>query len=231
MLKLETMHKYVELANSAMKAHRANLVNLSVCISKGNRKIGRCMNVSLLPILTCGHNCKVCNRICYDLNACLQYGNVLNARARNTVLAIYDRDRFFSQIDDAMNRRRKNKFFRWHVGGDLLDLDYFSRIVENARRHPDFIIWTYTKQFDLVNEYVSTHGGTKEKAIPNNLSIMFSEWEGLPMDNMYGFATFTCILKGRAFPSDRYECNGNCEFCIANGVGCPYQMNSAVHEH
>ena len=60
--------------------------NIHIVISKGNRKIGHTMNVSLLPIFTCA-NCKECKMFCYDIKACLQYPkNVLSARVKNTVL-------------------------------------------------------------------------------------------------------------------------------------------------
>ena len=160
MLKRETLQKYIAAVNALIAVLMPIIETLRVCISKGNRKIGRCMNVSVAPIFTCGGACRVCKCICYDLRACLPYVNVLNARVRNYLLAMYRRDFFFDSIDEAMNRRRKNKFFRWHVGGDILDYDYFCRMVENARRHPDFIIWTYTKRYHFVNRYVAEHGGS-----------------------------------------------------------------------
>ena len=209
MLKRETLQKYINVVNSLIPVLLAILESLHVCISKGNRKIGRCMNVSTAPIFTCGGACKVCKCLCYDLRACLQYGTALQARVRNYLLAMYDRDRFFREIDEAMSRRRKNKFFRWHVGGDIIDYDYFCRMVDNARRHPDFIIWTYTKRYAFVNRYVAEHGGSIEAAIPANLSIMFSVWEGLECVNPYGFATFECVLTGHAWPAGVHHCPGN----------------------
>ena len=131
---------------------------VKLAISAGNRKIGRVMNVSLPPMLTC-HNCAQCQQICYDVKACAQYPDtVIDARARNLAILKLDRDAYFARIDAAMNRRRKNKFFRWHVAGDIVDLDYFVRMVENARKHPDFIIWTYTKHYAIVNQYCETFG-------------------------------------------------------------------------
>ena len=231
MLKRETIAKYVREVN-ALKAEMLTKVgSLHVCISKGNVKIGRCMNVSLAPIFTCGGACRVCCGICYDMKACLQYGNVLNARVRNYVLAMYDRNRFFAEIDVAMNRRRKNKAMRWHVGGDMLDVDYFSRIVDNARRHPDFVIWTYTKRYEIINEYVRTHGGSIAKALPDNLSIMFSVWDGLECVNPYGFATFECVLDGHEWPAGIHHCPGNCDICLQSGTGCPARQSSAVGQH
>ena len=54
---------------------------VNISISDGNNKIGRCMNVSLAPIVTCA-NCKECKHYCYDVKACCQYENVRIARAK-----------------------------------------------------------------------------------------------------------------------------------------------------
>jgi len=231
MFKTETIAKYIKAISEAINASKKNIDNLHVCISKGNQKIGKTMNVSLAPIRTCGGNCRVCKCICYDIKACMQYGNVMNARARNTALQEIDRDRYFAEIDQAMKRRRANKFLRWHVGGDIVDYDYFCRMVENAKNNPDFIVWTYTKQYHIVNQYVKEHGGSIAEAIPSNISIMFSVWKGLHCDNPYGFSTFTCVLKGEVWPHKTYHCTGNCQACIDSGHGCPHQESSAVAEH
>lgn len=230
----ETINKYMAMAAGMIQKVRANMADYEVSVSKGNNKIGKCLNVSLLPIITCGGNCKVCKGICYDIKACLRFPGirgVLGARAKNTVLAMFDRERYFAQIDGMMTRRRTNKVMRWHVGGDIPDYDYLCRMIDNARNHPDFVIWTYTKQYSLVNRYVAEHGGSIEAAIPANLSIMFSVWEGLECENPYGFATFTCVLNGHEWPQGVHKCDGACHRCLEGRYGCPFRMSSAVAEH
>ena len=227
--KSSTIAKYRALLNDAMNHYKCGVCHVS--ISLGNRKIGKCLNVSLAPIIACGANCRVCAGICYDIKACLFRKQVLDARARNTVLALYERDEYFEEIDRKMTNRRKHKVFRWHVGGDIPDSDYFERMIENARKHPDFVIWTYTKQYHIVNDYVRSHGGNIESAIPSNLSIMYSVWDGLTCDNPYGFATFECVLDGHEWPIGVHKCNGACHECVEHQTGCPYRINSAVAEH
>lgn len=206
-----------------------------ICISKGNRKIGKVMNVSLMPVVTC-HNCKECKKLCYDIKACLQYPNtVIDARMRNTVLAIHFRDEYFSLIDKACSRRRLNKYFRWHVAGDMLDMDYFERVLTVCRNHPDFKFWTYTKYYDLINEYCDRYG---KESIPENFSIMFSEWDGMPMNNPYNFPVFSCKLKdGNKNKTEEefqkmFKCPGNCDICKqGNGHGCIGKENTYCLEH
>ena len=231
----ETIVKYVKTMSDLIAGYTFMLKRetpLKVAISMGNRKIGRVMNVSTAPMFTCGGNCKECKNLCYDLKACNQYENVRNARAKNTAMAKHARIEYFRQIDVAMSRRKKNKFFRWHVAGDIIDMDYLDRMAENAKKHSDFTIWTYTKQYDIVNEYVRTHGGNRRVAIPANLTIMFSEWRGLAMDNPYGFPEFRVIFKGESIPSDcTWICPGNCDICKAAHRGCIAGETTYAHEH
>lgn len=227
----ETIAKYMMLINQAIIKAVAILSTLHVCIVRGNRKLGRILNVSLAPLLTCGGACRVCKMICYDIKACLFRPTVLWARARNTALALYDRDRYFAEIEHALSPRRKIKAFRWHVGGDIPDYDYFCHMVDVARRFPDWRFWTYTKQYEIVNRYIAEHGGSIGEALPENLSIMFSVWADLECINPYGFATFECVLDGHEWPDGITECPGNCEICLDGGTGCPWRKSSAVHEH
>ena len=232
-----TIIKYIRDMKALIDGYTFAIENetaLKVAISYGNRKIGRVMNVSTAPMFTCGGNCKYCKNLCYDVKACLQYSNVRVARARNTALSRKARAFFFEQIDVAMTRRRRNKYFRWHVAGDIQDADYLARMIENARKHADFKIWTYTKQYSIVNEYVRTHGGSRAAAIPANLTIMFSEWRGLPMDNPYGFPEFRVVFKDDAIkpdPAKVYYCPGNCDICKENGRGCINGETTYANEH
>lgn len=206
---------------------------LHVTISKGNSKIGKVMNVSIMPLLSCG-NCGQCMSYCYDVKACVQYTNVLRARMKNLFLAHEYRDRYFDEIDTAMNRRRKHKYFRWHVGGEIPDYDYFCRMVENAKRHPDFVIWTYTKMYQFVNRYCSENG---RDSIPSNFTIMFSEWDGTPLNNPYNFPIFTCKLKegnknhSVEFFDSLWRCPGNCDICKKAKRGCVVSESAYADEH
>lgn len=191
---------------------------LSIVISSGNSKIGRCMNVSLAPIITCG-NCKECKAFCYDVKACLQYENVRKARAKNTAIFKHSREEFFNQLWAKMSRKKNNKFLRFHVSGEIMDINHIEWIIKTAEMFPDFTIWTYTKMYGIVNEYIRQHGGTKG-CIPANLTIMYSEWKGLPIINPYNMPVFRCIEEGEAAPAGMSKCPGNCDICKATHSGC-----------
>ena len=228
MYSMETIQKVVRLMNSRADELRAIPVEqIPLAISKGNRKIGLVMNVSLPPILSCA-NCAGCSKLCYDIKACVQYPQtVIDARMRNYSVLLRDRNEYFARIEQAISRRRKNKFFRWHVAGDIIDIDYFDRIVKIAREHSDFKFWTYTKNYAVVNRWCDEHGAD---AIPANFSVMFSEWRGMPMNNPHGFPEFRVVFKDEQKPNGFY-CPGNCDICKQNGRGCIARETVYCMEH
>ena len=222
--KKETLKKLIETFNEFMREY-ARVKDLKLCISLGNRKIGRVMNVSLPPVLSCGR-CKECMHYCYDIKACMQHPReVARARVRNYVLLKRDRAEYFRQVEDAIRRRRTNKYFRWHVAGDIVDADYFRQMVAIAERHPDFTFWTYTKMYHIVNAFIDEGG-----RVPENLHIMFSEWRGLAMENPHSMPEFRVVFKGEVAP-EGYYCPGNCDICKASGRGCLAGETTYAHEH
>ena len=236
--KHETLKKVVRLLRSAIDFYKTEIEtekHLAASISTGNVKIGRVINVSLAPILTCGPACKHCLHFCYDIKACLQYPNVLLARARNTALALYDRQNYFDQIEKAIARRRTNFYFRWHVGGDIPDYNYFDNMARIAAKYPHFKFWTYTKQYRIVNSWIKNNG-----PLPANLCVMFSQWKvknsdgsitAVPFQNPYNLPVFTVRFAEEEKPANMFKCPGNCDICKANNTGCIGKQNTYNDAH
>ena len=230
----ETIKNVITKLNTAIHSYdHTDVKNIKLAISHGNKKIGKVMNVSIAPIITCGNHCKECKCFCYDIKAVNMYPSCLDARARNTAILLKDREEYFNRIENAINRRKKNKFFRWHVAGEIIDINYFSHMVEIAKRHPDFIFWTYTKNYTVVNAYCDQFG---RENIPNNFHIMFSKWDGKPLVNPYNFPVFACKLKNGNKDNDfdfskAMKCPGNCDICKEHKIGCIGGMNTYAIEH
>ena len=80
-------------------------------------------------------------------------------------------------------------------------------------------------------------GGRMNPAIPDNLHIMFSKWDGLPMSNPYKFPVFACRLKnGNVDTSDdwfakTFKCPGNCDICKEKKCGCIGGRDTYADEH
>lgn len=227
----KTLKSYIERMNDAIAWYaRFPVESLEVCISDGNIKVGNVKNVSLPPIISC-HNCHECKKECYDIKACIQYKNVMNARARNYSILKRNFDLYWYQIRSKISRMKKVKYFRFHVGGDMVSKEYLVEVIKTAKMFPHIRFWTYTKYHAIVNTYVRENGGSKGKAIPANLSIMFSEWSGMEMVNPYGFGTFIAVDKGQTPPENVWHCTGDCGLCIKMNRGCIINETSWVWKH
>lgn len=225
---------YVRKMNDTIAWYaRFPVESLSVCISAGNDKIGHAWNLSTAPLFTCG-NCKECAHDCYDIKACIQYKNVMNARARNLSILRRNYDLYWEQIRDRIRRIEKNskyKYFRFHVGGEIPFPQYFADMVKTARMFPAVRFWTYTKMRDIVNDYIRTHGGSKEKAFPHNFECMLSVWFDEVIDNPFRLPVFICIPKGAEPPAGMFRCPGNCDYCKEHHTGCIYGVSSYTELH
>lgn len=228
MLTIESLKKYHEKLEERIAFYDAiPLESLTVSISKGNKKVGSVDNVSLPSDKTCPH-CKDCQLACYDKKACLQYPNVINARAKNYSIMKRSLEKYFNDIREWLKKSKKP--FRFHVGGDIVNEEYLDGMVKVTNEISNNLDWTYTKSQDIVNEYIRKNGGEWKKIAPN-LVIMYSKWGHVPIDNPYNMPVFWCIVKGQEKPKDMYHCPENCQICIANHRGCPYGESAWIDEH
>lgn len=210
--------KMVDLSTAAA----LNLDNITTNISKGNTKTGALVpSVSLIPVHDC-NNCATCSAGCYAVRNVCWRPSVQKNVAENSALARNDRDRYFNDIERAA---RGARFFRFHVSGDVLDYDYFSRMVEMAKKCPWCTFLAFTKDFKDVNRYIAING-----SLPENLKIIFSDWRGLEMPNPYNFPisspvwfdkeTGKEVERGPHCTNIVKWCGGDCSECAINGAGC-----------
>lgn len=186
---------------------------LHVNISRGNRKMGMIPSVSLPAIVTCRKDCSCC-KICYAKKLERIYKNVREAYARNLRILVNDPGKYWREVKEAV---AKNRFFRFHVSGDIPNYEYFCRMVETAAENPNCQILAFTKRFDFVNRFVKFNGW-----YPENLHIIFSAWDDIEMDNPYGIPEAHVRFKNgeTTAKSCAVECYGNCTECSVAGCGC-----------
>jgi hypothetical protein len=187
------------------------MANKTISISTGNKKMGQIPSVSLPPVVTC-KNCSTCAKKCYAAKLCRIYKTVREAYDRNLEILKEDRDSYFFQVKAAAITSR---YFRFHVSGDIIDADYLDRMVKLARELKGTEFLAFTKNYEDVNEYFTTHKK------PKNLHLIFSlPFTGAKIENPHNLPQAAVILKGQT-PDENWKiCGGNCTECACKGVGC-----------
>ena len=199
---------------------------MKVSISTGNRKMGAIPSVSLPPIVTCPAGCP-CAKKCYAAKMARIYPSVRKAYQNNLDILQSNPGEYWHQVNQAV---KINRYFRFHVSGDIPTPEYFAEMVNVARQNPGTEILVFTKRYQIVNDYITESG-----KLPENLHLIFSQWgDNWTVPNPHNLPTAAVIFKGQEPADDWKVCGGNCTECACRGVGC-WQLKQgetiAFYEH
>lgn len=170
-------------------------------ISKGNSKLGKIPNISLVPVKDCG-NCSGCKTDCYALKSYKQYPNVRAAWQQNSTMHKLSLESTNYHIRKWFDKN-KPEYFRIHVAGDFLNQEHVDMWVKIAEDYRDTKFLAFTKMGNL------TYMGT-----PPNLSIIASQWPG--MNNNLHYLRYAGLEKDKKFmawSTPKYNCPGSCTTC------------------
>ena len=134
-------------------------------LSPGNSKIGKVLNVSLPPVVSCPAGVP-CGRLCYARKAFRSYPTAREAWEHNWDLLQSDPDAFFAGIADSIDEERP-ELFRWWVSGDTPDQECLRRQFELARIFPRVRFLQFTKNH-----------GLDFRGRPGNFALVLSMWPG-----------------------------------------------------
>lgn len=202
---------------------------MTVHISPGNSKMGAIPSVSLPAVITCRQDAP-CYAKCYARRLELFRKSVRESYMDNYELYKSDPDTYWREVEGAI---MMNRFFRFHVSGDIPDAGYLARMVGAAYRNPHCEILCFTKRYEMVNSYILQRNNVP---IPPNLHLIFSAWQGLQMENPWNlpeahvaYKDGTTTAKDGAVP-----CGGNCTTCAKTNGGCwslKCGEQLVIHEH
>ena len=184
----------------------------TVKISPGNSKLGAIPSVSLPSVLTC--RVCACQKKCYARKLERIRKSVAAAYAHNLNILQNDPDVYWREVEAAIMMSR---FFRFHVSGDIPDMDYLIHMVDVSARNQHCQILCFTKKYEFVNEFIEKHG-----PLPNNLHMIFSGWVGLEMVNPFSLPEAHVRYRDvstTAAPGAT-DCGGNCTECAVTDGGC-----------
>ena len=182
-----------------------------VSISKGNSKMGAIPSVSLPACITCNPNAP-CFKLCYAAKITRLYKTVKTAYENNLNILTENPGAYWDQVKQGAAMAR---YFRYHVSGDIPNIEYFKQMIKLAEELPKTSFLAFTKQYNIVNQFLSDGG-----VIPENLKIIFSNWGSWKCENPFNLPNCEVILKGAEPSPDWKICGGNCTECACRGIGC-----------
>ena len=188
-----------------------NCNDLLVSISPGNIKLGAIPSVSLPACITCNPSAP-CFLDCYAARIERRYKQSRAAYQRNLDILKADPGAYWLQVKAAA---MVNRFFRYHVSGDIPNADYLVNMIKVAKELPQTNFLAFTKQYYIVNQFINDGG-----SIPKNLKIIFSNWGAWKCDNPHNLPLCEIIFNDTEINPDWKICGGNCTDCACRGIGC-----------
>lgn len=176
-------------------------------VSKGNTKLGNITNINVSTKVCEGLKLPCFGNGCYACKGRYLFSNV-KRRLEENLESYYNQHTEFT-TNEISKQLPESGRVRWHSAGEIPDFGYFFMMVDLANKHQNLQFLAYTKRYALVNAYIG-YG----HQIPQNLTIVFSEWEGLEMENPYNMpvaqvAEFDNKWKGQR----QFTCSGSCANC------------------
>lgn len=234
-----------------VKYHLTIDSDTTVKIQNGNSKLGKGIyTVNLLPgdnpltlkdgtqltniAGSCAGCCSGCKADCYAVSDAKRYHNtVVPSQGKNTLLARFDRPRFFADVQRFIDYNMIAAM-RVHSSGEFLSYDYFCDWLDLARKNPEIKFYCYTKRFNFIDRYIKAGN-----EIPENFTINVSIWKN-NYDNPYQLPEFiyddgTDPALENVFHCPASDKNGNktgmtcaaCKLCINAKPG----QKIAVYAH
>jgi hypothetical protein len=194
-------------------------------VSKGNSKLGRIYNINLPAITSCASDAP-CKKSCYANKGTFKYKNVRECYQRN--LATFLNTPSQAELDILLQLPHVDSnlvtlYCRIHTSGDFYNLDYLKMIVNICNKRPYIKFMAFTKKYELINNFIDNGG-----VVPDNLTIIFSHWEGYNMPNKHLFPCAYVKEFTNVNLDSSFECAGLCEICYKCWM---LKSNESVYFH
>ena len=159
-----------------------------ISISSGNIKMGDISSVSLPAVVTCRPDAP-CFAKCYARKMCAYRENVRASYERNLDIYRNNPESYWLQLRAHCSMVSA---FRFHVSGDIPDIQYLEGMIKLARDCKNCQFLVFTKRAEWINDKISALKKQK-KALPKNLHIVISNWGLWTLPNPYGLPVTNVI--------------------------------------
>lgn len=185
-----------------------------ITISTTNSKLGSFIpSFNFPPIVTCRKDAP-CKKMCYACKGNFLFKNVKLSSLNNYQAFLKDSKRVEKEIINFVdNKLTTFKYFRWFSSGDIASKDVLQMMVNIAKKVKKTKFLCFTKQFEIVNDYL------KNNTLPKNLIIVYSHWDkSFKVDNPYNMPTshiaFRDATLNEEISKNTFECKNDCSKCL-----------------
>lgn len=205
--------KEFKMSRDEYIAHLATKTN-KIHMTTKNKKTGPAILDLAFPVCTCREDAP-CKETCYARKGTQKITVVQAAYYRNWRLWNENPDNFFEQVYYEIKYSGLTTV-RFFDSGDFPNYDFLERVISLCEKTPDVKYMAFTKQYEIVNNYISKNG-----KLPNNLNIIFSAWDKLwDVPNPYNLPVAYVDFKNKRlnpeFPKNSFRCpmrESTCSAC------------------
>ena len=147
---------------------------MKLCISDGNKKLGKLPNISMPSYLSCPGKSKWCQKKCYANRYEKMYPRCTPAYIRN--MAISKTPDFIDVIITKI-KKMGGPYFRIHPSGDFYSTEYIDKWVNICQSLPDTLFCVYTRSW-IIPELLSSLNKLKKL---KNFQLFFSVDPTMPL--------------------------------------------------
>jgi hypothetical protein len=121
---------------------------MNLCVSSGNTKLGKILNISMPIYSTCVGKSEWCVKECYAMKYQKRYKNCRISCDNNFELS---KNQNFSELVINRLSQTHESPVRIHVSGDFYDENYIDSWIKICSTLPKFKFWTYTRSWIIPN--------------------------------------------------------------------------------
>jgi len=140
---------------------------MNLCISQGNKKLGKLPNISMSSYTSCPGKSEWCVKKCYASKYEKIYPQCIPAYMRN--MEISKSPDFVNIIIDKV-KKISGPYFRIHTSGDFYNIKYIEKWIEICQSLPNILFSVYTRSW-IIPELLSS---LKELNKLKNVQIFLS---------------------------------------------------------